>query len=230
MNLKFSKYPFLIGIILILSGMLPFAIGMLWGVPAIQKRINTDTYTIASRVELNEHWLRSSSGRMLAYSPTFYYNVGEIQYSCSGSTPSHKADSSIKPDVNNSKVFYNSKSPELCISEYDFIQDCIFGFVFLIIALALFVIGLVWFVNGIKQCINILKLIKHGQLIKNIPCRIIPANISIKKKEGYIIELEYNGQKLKSEAKFDIDVRRNKADLLIDPLDSKIYFIGFNIA
>ena len=47
--------------------------------------------------------------------------------------------------------------------------------------------------------------------------------------QGYVVEVEYNGLKLKSELKYQIDIRRNTADLLIDPLDAKNYFIDFDI-
>ena len=42
--------------------------------------------------------------------------------------------------------------------------------------------------------------------------------------QGYIVEVEYEGLKLTSEIKYKIDIRRNTADLLIDPLNPKNYF------
>lgn len=191
------------------------------GYPTIKTKTNSDMHTTATRVEINSH--RSSDGHMM-YSPVFFYNVNGKEYSCSTGS-----SSDLKPNIDNNKIYYKSQNPDFCISEYDFIRTCIFVGIFFIIAFLLFIIGLYVLVYTIIGNTKYKNLIKHGQLIKNIPCRILPSNVTLNDKQGYIIELEYQELKLKSGIKFDIDTSRNTADLLIDPLNPKNYFIGFDI-
>ena len=192
------------------------------GYSTARTKMYTDVYTIASRVELNSY--QSSSDHDTMYSPVFFYNVDNKEYSCS-------ADLGVswKPDINNGKIYYNSKNPSQCISEYGFRSKIVFACIFFVLAILKFGIGAFVLFIAIRRNIKNKKLFKQGQLIKNIPCTIIPSNVTLNNKMGYIIEVEYQGLKLRSETKFDIDIRKNSADLLIDPLDAKDYFIGFDI-
>lgn len=221
-----SNFPYLFSGLFIFVSAIFILIAVFTGYSAIKTKTNCDTYTIASKVEISSHWSNSNngSGRTMMYSPVFFYNVEGREYSCSTGS-----SSSSKPNIDNNKIFYNSQNPEWCISEYDLIQNSIFAGLFFIIALPQFIIGLFVLMKAIIQNSKYKKLKQYGQLIKDIPCRIIPSNITKNDRQGYIIELEYEGLKFKSETKFDIDIRRNMADLLIDPLNTKNYFIGFDI-
>ncbi len=222
-NLKItpSNFPYIFsGIFLFVSSVFLIAVFTI-GYPTIKAKMTSDAYTIATRVEINSH--RSSEGKMM-YSPVFFYNVNGKEYSCSTGTSSNS-----KPNIDNNKIYYKSQNPDYCISEYDFVQNCIFVGIFFIISIPLFIIGLYVLVCTILGKNQYKKLKQHGQLIKNIPCRILPSSVTMNDRQGYIIELEYQGLKLKSGTKFDIDVRRTEADLLIDPLNPKNYFIGFDI-
>ncbi len=220
-----SNFPYLFSGLFIFISAIFILIAVFTAYSAIKTRTNCDTYTIASRVEISSHWSNNNgSRRTMMYSSVFFYNVNGKEYSCSTGS-----SSSSKPNVDNNKIYYKSQNPDYCISEHDFIQDSILAGIFLIVALPIFIFGLYMLICVIMGNAKIKRLRTNGQLIKNIPCRILPSNITLNDKQGYIIELEYQGLKLKSGTKFDIDARRNTADLLIDPLDSKNYFIDFDI-
>ena len=216
-----SNFPYIFGGIFLFVSTIFIAFAISMSYSTIKTKMNSDAYTMATRVEINSH--RSSEGNMM-YSPVFFYSVNNKEYSCSTGT-----SSSSKPSLEKNKIFYNSQNPEWCISEYDFIQNSIFAGLFFIIALPQFIIGLFVLMKAIIQRNKYKKLKQYGQLIKDIPCRIIPSNITMNDRQGYTIELEYEGLKLKSETKFDIDIRKSTADLLIDPLNTKNYFIDFDI-
>ena len=217
-----SNLPYMFGGLSLFISIVIFIAAFTTGYPPIRTKMHSDAYVKAAKVELNSHLSQSDGGTM--YSPIFFYNVDNKEYSCSSSV-----SSSWKPDINNSKVYYNSNNPNHCVSEYEFTSILFFVCVLSIIALSMFVVGAFVLFIIIKRNVKNKKLLKHGQLIKNIPCTITPSNVTLNDKMGYIIEVEYQGLKLKSETKFDIDIRRNSVDLLIDPLNSKNYFIDFDI-
>lgn len=195
------------------------------GYSTIKTKLNCDTYTTATKIEFNSHWTNSNNKpKTIMYSPVFFFNVNNKEYFCSTGS-----SSSYKPNLFDSKVYYNSQNPEYCISEYNLIQDSILAGIFFIVALPIFIFGFYILICAIIGRAKNKKLRKNGQLIKGIPCMIIPSNITVNNRQGYIIELEYQGLKYRSETKFDIDTRRTEADLLIDPLDVKNYFIDFDI-
>lgn len=222
LNIKTSNFPYIFSGLFLFISIVFLIIASAVGYSAISAKISSDAYVIASKVELNSH--QSNSGEGTMYSPIFFYIVDNKEYSCATAS-----SLSWKPDINNSKIYYNSKNPSQCISQYDFVSKIVFACIFFIIAIPMFGIGAFVLFIAIRRNIKSKKLLKHGQLIKDVPCKIIPTNITLNGEPGYIVEVEYQGFKLKSETKFDIDVRRNSADLLIDPLNFKNYYIDFDI-
>ena len=224
-HIKPSNFPYVFGGLFLIISTIFIIAAVSIGYSTAKTKLNADAYTMATRVEISTHWSSNSNGsRTLMYSPVFFYNVNNKEFSCSTG-----GSSSTKPSLENNKIFYNSQNPEYCISEYDYIQNNILVGIFLLVAIPEFIIGLFVLLKAVMQSNKYKRLKQYGQLIKDIPCKIIPSNVTVNDRQGYIVELEYEGSKLKSEIKFDIDVRRNTADLLIDPLDAKSYFIGFDI-
>ena len=68
-----------------------------------------DASTTSTRVEINSH---IDDGTTM-YSPIYYYEVNGIEYSCSSNS-----SSSVYPGIDNKKVYYDSKEPLKCLSEY----------------------------------------------------------------------------------------------------------------
>ena len=220
-----SDYPYIFSGVFLFVSSIFLIVALIFGYNTIKTRMSTDAYTMATRVEINSYLSSDSNGsKTMMYSPVFHYNVNDKEYSCSTNF-----SSSIKPNISNNKIYYKSQYPDFCMNEYDFVQNCIFAGLFFVISLPLFIVGLC-----VLRCIIIgknkyKKLRQYGQLIKNIPCKILPSNITYNHKRGYVIQIEYENLVLKSDTKFDIDIRRNTADLLIDPLNPKNYFIDFDI-
>ncbi len=69
-----------------------------------------DSQIKAYRIDENEQY--DSDGYM--YYPIYYYKVGEKEYSCEA-----KSGSSSVPSKKKNVVYYDSKNPEKCLTEYD---------------------------------------------------------------------------------------------------------------
>ena len=231
----FSKYVFG-GFIILMSA--PLIMILLLSVSsALLNNLLTDSYIVSSKVEI----IKKDSGQDITYLPIYHYFVDGVEHICSSDPSSY-----IQPSDKNVKIYYNSKNPNICFSEYETDIDYIGTLIFVIILTALTTLGLFLIINTFLKNAKIKQLTKTGKLIKDIPCKIFPKGIRTRGyplifeadytwrwgygTQGYIIEVEYDGLKLKSEIKYQIDIRRNTADLLIDPINPKNYFIDFDIA
>lgn len=225
-KIKTSNFSIMFGLPFLLAPIAFIILAISMGESTIQARINSDSHTLSSKVKIKSYWSKDmdNHGGTTMYYPVFYYNVDGEEYTCS-----NNIGSSVRPNVKNSKIYYNSQQPHECISEYDFIKSIFWNAFILIFSLLLFCIGAFSIKIGIEKRIQHRKLAKYGQVIKNIPCRIIPSNATYKNKRGYIIQIEYNGLTYESDPMFDIDPRRKLADLLFDPFDINNYYVGFDI-
>lgn len=70
-----------------------------------------DSKVRAYKIDSNEH--KDSDGGYL-YSPIYYFQVNDEYYKCET-----KSGSSSKPDLNKNIVYYDSKNPEKCKTEYE---------------------------------------------------------------------------------------------------------------
>jgi len=233
----FSKY--LCGGILLFISTFLIIILLLSVSSAFLKKSLTDSYTVSSKVEIVK-----SSDKDVTYSPVYHYYVNGAEYICASG-----AGSSIKPSDENKKIYYNTKNPNICISEYEITFAYIFALIFIIVIISIVAFSLYIIIGTFLKNSKIKQLTKTGKLIKDIPCKIFPkgpfmngyplifeANYVWRRgmgqlygTQGYVVEVEYNGLKLKSEVKYKIDIRKDTADLLIDPLNPKNYFIDFDI-
>ena len=71
---------------------------------------NLDSTVTSSRVEISTY--KSEKGGIM-YSPIYYYEVDGIEYAC----PSNSSSSS-RPKTDNVNVYYDSKNPEDCMTDY----------------------------------------------------------------------------------------------------------------
>lgn len=129
-----------------------------------------DSSVMSIGVKVSSH--RNSEGTTM-YTPTYYYEVDGIQYSCTAST-----SSSSYPSDKNVKVYYDSKEPAKCMSDYSKTSNNILAF-FLIIPL--FCIGIaIWnFIKIFKRLKSVKELNKTGKLVKNLSYRLEDTNIVI---------------------------------------------------
>ena len=158
----YSKY-FSGGIFLFISVFL-IMILLLSVSTAFLKKFSTDSYTVSSKVEI----IKKGSEQDITYSPTYHYFIDGIEHICSSD-----AGSSIKPSDNkNVKIYYNSKNPDVCISEYEINFAYIFALIFAIIIIIITAFGLFLIINTFIKNAKIKQLTKTGQLIEDIPCKI----------------------------------------------------------
>ena len=87
-----------------------------------------DTHVQAYEIDPNERY--DSDGSI--YSPIYYFKVDDKDYKCE----SHN-DSSIYPDEKKNIVYYDSKDPSKCKTEYDKSTHSLGGILLLVIAIAL---------------------------------------------------------------------------------------------
>jgi len=214
----FSKY--MLGIAFLFVAVVIYTILFAVGKQAFEIKSNTNAYTNASKIEV----LTNNSDGSVQYSPIFYFNVDGKEYTCKTSF-----SRGSRPSVTKNKLYYNSSNPNICISEYELSQLPV---IFIFIILFSFVdiaAGLYFLINANSENKRIKQLAQSGLLVKNLPCEI-ENNL-----KGYKIKIDYkiadgNILKLKSEIRRDYNyIGRQTADLLIDPLNTKNYFIDFDI-
>ena len=164
------------------------------------------------------------------YSPVYYYRVNGETYTC-GSNSS----SSINPGTQNKNVYYDSKKPSNCMTEYSKSSNYII-LPFLIIPILFIVISVVNISKVNKRVKIILGLNERGRLIKNLPYRLENTGTVI---NGVPIKRPVIDYTLPSGTEITLygDPRNDKkqydeggmVDLLIDDSNPDIYYIDFEI-
>ena len=225
-NVKYDKIKFMVGscllanIIFILSF---FGIGII----TLINKHSTDLSILSSKVLVET----SSSRGSTLYTPVYYYNVDGVEHACK----SHLSSSIIPPEKQ-VKIYYSSNNHSKCISEYEYsLSKELFPIYLKLILLTTF-IGSLFYIHAYRQSKIVEKLAQNGKLIKNLFCSVIVLPMGIRGKgQAHIIRLRYKTDDdrflmLNSEIKYGYDYKgKDKADLLIDPLNPKNYFIDFNI-
>ncbi len=225
-NLGNNKIKYLTGGALLLGAFVSVFMISIVAMPVIKLKNNTDSFVMSSRIEI----ATSRSESTTYYTPKYYFNVGEIEYSCSTDI-----SQSYKPSLEPTKIFYNSKNPSECVSDPNYNRAAIMLFGAALVAIIDILIALFLIIPAARKSANAKKLTQYGQLIKNIPCKIVHSFFTLNGVKGYNIEIKYevsegNVLYLKSDMKFNNDFKgRETADLLIDPMNQKNYFIDFDI-
>lgn len=186
-----------------------------------------DSNTLSNRVEVNSHY--DDEGAIL-YSPIYYYSVDGRNYVCNSSS-----SSSINPGTTNKKVYYDSKNPSNCMTEYSKSNSLIF-LVFMILPLVFILIGVINIKKVNKRIKIINELNQKGKLIKNLPYRLEDTgmtvnNVRIKRPvvdytlpSGSSITLYGDPRHDRKIADLD-----GMVDLVIDESNPNNYFIDFEI-
>lgn len=163
-------------------------------------------------------------------SPIYYYRVDNIDYVCKNSFSSNKRVSS---ELN--KVYYDSKNPNNCVTEYN--SDI--GFIEIIvmtIPIILFVVGIYQNIKVSKKMKKMKYLAQYGTLIENLPYTMKPTNMTYNNERLFAINIEYKMpdgtiKTLVGDPRFDYKRGDNDGlvDLLIDLSNPDNYYIDFNI-
>ena len=145
------------------------------------------------------------------------------------------SSSSIYPGEENKTVYYDSKNPNNCITEYSKSSNKI-----LILVMILPLIFIVVAIHGLsktkKRVKAILELNQRGKLIKNLPYRMENTNVSVNGVPLQRIVVDYtlptgSTITLRGDTRSDGRQRDNDGlvDLVIDEQNPDLYFLDFDI-
>jgi len=195
-------------------------------VSSYTKLNSLDSKTKSTRVVVNSH----AGDDTTLYSPTYYYTVDGKQYTCTSDS-----SSSTNPGTSNKTVYYDSKNPEICMTEYSKSNNYFF-LLFIILPLAFITIGLVNMIKVSKRLKLIKELNKTGKLVKNLPYHLEYTGMSVNDRQiqkpvveyplesGSIITLQ--GDPRHDQKGSDAD---GLVDVVIDENNPDNYFIDFEI-
>ena len=186
-----------------------------------------DSTTTSTRVEIKS--FIDDEGKTM-YSPVYYYMVNNNEYACGSN-----ASSNLKPGTANQTVYYDSKNPEKCMSEYSKSSNlwmmCSLLIPIVFIAIAVFKIRKI---N--KRVASIEKLNHNGKLIKNLPYHLENSGTVINGVPILCPVVEYtlpSGStiSLRGDPRLDKNPinREGTVDLVIDENNPNNYFIDFEI-
>lgn len=121
---------------------------------------NLDSTTESIKVEIESH--KDNDGTTM-YSPVYYYLVNEEEYICHSDSSSN-----VNPGTDNKTVYYDSKEPSKCMTQYSKSSNYILlGAMIIPLIFIIFPIIEVTKIN--KQVKMVKKLNKNGKLVKNLP-------------------------------------------------------------
>lgn len=223
-NVKKGKkffYVFLIVGILFLAIMLGVLIGN------VTKLKSLDASTMSTSIDINQYISDEGSDM---YSPIYHYKVDGKEYTCSSNS-----SSSVRPSESNSLVYYDSKDPSRCMTEYSKSGNALL-LVFLIIPLICIAVGAIN-IKKVNKRVQIIKdLNMKGRLVKNLTYRLENSNMSV---NGVAIQLPVVDYTLPNGVTVTLrgDPRHDKkvcdadgmVDLVIDENNPENYFIDFEI-
>lgn len=186
-----------------------------------------DSEIMPNHIEINTY--KNSDGDTM-YSPIYYYNIRGKEYKCSS-----QGGSSIMPSTKNRKVYFDSKNPTRCMTDYSRGNN---KWILLFLLLPIVFIGTA--VYNIIKVNKRIKLINNlnttGKLVKNLPYRLENTGMSF---NGIQIQKPVVDYTLPSGTTINLqgDPRHDKkvadkdgmVDLVIDEANPNNYFIDFEI-
>ncbi len=223
-NVKEGKKVYLIFLIV---GLL--IMGIIVGIilSSYAKLQSLDSSIISTKVEVNSYY---DSEESLVYYPTYYYNVNGEDYTCTSTI-----SSSTNPGTSNKKVYYDSKNPTNCMTEYSKSNNVIL-LVFLILPLTSIVVAIINMRKINKRVKIINELNQKGKLVKNLQYHLENTNICVNNVQIQRPVVDYTlpsgkiktlyGDPIYDKKTFDSD---GMIDLVIDESNPNNYFIDFEI-
>lgn len=191
------------------------------------KSNSLNSTVLSTRVEIKSYV--NDEGTTM-YSPVYYYEVNGQNYSCDSNS-----SSSINPGTQNKNVYYDSKNPSNCMTEYSKTGNYI-TLLFLLLPIIFILVAVINIRKVNKRVKAILELNRKGKLIKNLPYRLentgmVVNNVPIQRPvidytlpTGTTITLY--GDARHDKKHFDAD---HMVDLLIDESNPDNYYIDFEI-
>ena len=186
-----------------------------------------DSEIVPNHIEINTY--KDSDGDTM-YSPIYYYNIRGKEYKCSS-----QGGSSIMPSTKNRKVYFDSKNPTRCMTDYSRGNNKL---ILLFLLLPIVFIG-----TAVYNIIKVNKRIKlindlntTGKLVKNLPYRLENTGMSVNGIQIQKPVVEYTLPSgttitLQGDPRHDKKVadKDGMVDLVIDEANPNNYFIDFEI-
>lgn len=122
-----------------------------------------DGKTMSTRIDVNSYI--DDEGQTM-YSPIYYYVVHEKEYSCASNS-----SSSINPGTENKPVYYDTKNPSNCMTEYSKSSNWIL-IAFMLLPIIFIVVGVLNMIKVNKRVKQIEELNQKGKLVKNLLYRL----------------------------------------------------------
>lgn len=213
-----------LGCLLLLTSIVTASIFLSFGLYVYNAKNSKDSHTTSVAEIVTYRSSRNYSA------PIFYYNVNGEEYTCL-----IKVHSTLSPTPEERKIYYDSKNPSNCISEYEVSLTYKYSKPIIIVTILEFLISLYILLSLLMTQLKIKRLKKSGLLIKGLHCTIKNTQTATLNNSGFYILIDYitpDGTllKLKSDIKYYKHiVNINKADLLINPSNPKEYYISFDI-
>ena len=186
-----------------------------------------DSEIVPNHIEINTY--KDSDGDTM-YSPIYYYNIRGKEYKCSS-----QGGSSIMPSTKNRKVYFDSKSPTRCMTDYSRGNNK-WILLFLLLPIVFISVAVYNIIKVNKRIKLINELNTTGKLVKNLPYRLENTGMSI---NGVQIQRPVVDYTLPSGTTITLqgDPRHDKkvadkdgmVDLIIDEANPNNYFIDFEI-
>ena len=186
-----------------------------------------DSEIMSNHVEINTY--EDSDGDTM-YSPTYYYNIRGKEYKCSS-----QGSSSIMPSTKNRKVYFDSKNPSRCMTDYSRGSNK-WILLFLLLPIVFISVAVYNIIKVNKRIKLINELNTTGKLVKNLPYRLENTGMSV---NGVQIQRPVVDYTLPSGTTITLqgDPRHDKkvvdkdgmVDLIIDEANPNNYFIDFEI-
>lgn len=225
-NLKKVKSGRLFGIIFLVFGILFLVIFGAAIFSQIIKKNSLDSEVQSHSIEWEKIVDEDEGG--ITYSPTYYYKVNNIEYSCESTTSSNiKSGKGI--------VYYDSKNPANCMTDFEKTLD-IFLLVFLLIPIIFIIIGYCQIKSYFKKLKMVKSLGNNGVLVKCVPYKLVDSNVSVNDVVLKCFQVTYtfpNGitKELFGEPVYDhiLEDFDGRCDLLYDPNNYDNYFIDLEI-
>lgn len=184
-----------------------------------------DASVLSNRVEIKSYI--DDEGNSMK-TPIYYYKVRGKEYACDSNV-----STSLDISTENKLVYYNSKNPSECVSEYTKSGNIIF-LIFIIIPSIFILVG-VLNIKKINKRINIIRdLNTKGKLIKNLPYKLEKTNVEVNNVAILRPVVDYrlsDGRmvRLYGDPRYDKNNGNGKIDLIIDENNIDNYFMDYEI-
>lgn len=227
-DFKNIKKNYLFGFIFLIVGIIILGVFLIFPLLAINEKNKYDSQTDSNSVTYKTS--ENDDGKTM-YTPIYKFEVDGRQYSCEANYSTN-----IKPSKDIDIIYYDKNNPENCMPniEMDFYK---FFILFAILPVIFIIIGIIFILNVRKKVKKAKYLSEYGQLIKNLPYRMVNSNVTINNRRLLAIEIDYTlpdgtTKKLVGNPRYDHKTsdEDNLVDLLIDPNDPNNYYIDFNIS